>query len=93
MIIPTYLLINKRKTSHKAGTSAVSYIALERELRKRKREREEKKEVLQHKIFVFGRSFKLETRPEQGLTLLSARYAVLSFWCNDSSMVTFFFNF
>ena len=60
-IIPTYLLINERKTSHKGGSSAVSYIALERELTKRKRDREEKKELLQHKIFVFGHSFKLET--------------------------------
>ena len=64
-IIPTYLLINERKTSHKAGSSAVSYIALERELTKRKREREEKKELLQHKIFVFGHSFKLETGPNR----------------------------
>ena len=57
------MLINERKTSHKAGSSAVSYIALERELRKRKREREEKKELLQHEIFVFGHSFKLDPPP------------------------------
>ena len=80
-------MINRKKTLHKTGSSAVTDIAFEREGKKKKKEKKK------GSYYNTGYSY-LVTQPsrnllEQGLALLSGRDAALSLWYHDSTLDNF----
>ena len=77
-------LINRKKKLHKAGSSAVLNIALERG------EKKEKERGSYNKGYSYLVNQLSRNPAKQGFTLLSGWDVVLSFWNSDPKLDTFF---